>query len=178
MHADPSPTFALIFYGVAALTVASAALATFARNIVTAAYALFFMLLGLSGFFMLLGSDFMAVVQVVVYVGGILTLLLFGILLTNRTYRNVSGEQETANRAPGIILGLLVMILLFSAISLADFSAHAKAGEHPNLPHHMGKTSEIGAQLLSRHSISFELAGMTLLGALLGAAYLVRKKDA
>jgi NADH-quinone oxidoreductase subunit J len=173
---SPSLTFIIVFYLLTFMTLVSGAMATFAKNIVTAAYALFFTLLGLSGYFVLLGSDFMAVVQVVVYVGGILTLLLFGILLTNRSYRQVSGEQETANRLPAIILGIFTLGIVLTAVFLGDFY-NVVPVEHPDVPAFAPKTSELGAYLLSRHLLAFELAGMTLLGALLGAAYLVRKKD-
>lgn len=169
--------FTLAFYLLSVLTLVSAAMATFARSVVTSAFALFFTLVGLSGYFILLGSDFLAIVQVVVYVGGILTLLLFGILLTNRSYKGVSGEQETASRLPGLVLAGLLMVLLVGSLAIGDLGRTVPP-KAPLQAAYAPKTSEMGAQLLSRHLLTFELAGLTLLGALLGAAYLVRRKDA
>ena len=173
---EHSPTFVIAFWLITFMTLVAGAMATMAKNVVTAAYALFFALLGLSGYFILLGSDFMAVVQVVVYVGGILTLLLFGVLLTNRTYRHVSGEQETASRLPALLLAVFVMGILFTAVALGGFYPSAPI-EHGDLGAYAPKTSELGVYLLSRHVVAFELSGLTLLGALLGAAYLVRKRE-
>ena len=74
----------LTFWLLTAVVLLSAAVAAFARSIVQAAYALFFTLLGMAGYYALLGSGFLAITQVIIYVGGILVLLMFGVLLTNR----------------------------------------------------------------------------------------------
>ena len=74
----------LAFFAFASLTVGSALLAATARKIVHSAFALLATFFGVAGIYAVLGSDFMAVTQVVVYVGGILVLLVFGVLLTDR----------------------------------------------------------------------------------------------
>lgn len=172
-----SPSYALIFYAISGVTILAGAVTAFSRNLVTAAFALFIALMGMSGLFILLGSDFLAVVQVVVYVGGILTLLLFGILLTNRNIGQVSGIEESADRTPSLILGLLLLGGLLIGLLSTDWFTITGPPEGTAATAWAPKISDIGALLLSRHLLAFELAGMLLLAALLGAAYLVRRRD-
>jgi len=74
----------IIFYLFAIITVVSAAIVVNVKNIVHAAYSMLLTFFGVAGIYVLLGADFLAVVQIMVYVGGILILLLFGVMLTNK----------------------------------------------------------------------------------------------
>jgi NADH:ubiquinone oxidoreductase subunit 6 (subunit J) len=174
---EQSVAFVFMFYFLALATLGAAAVTALSRNLVTAAFALFVALLGQSGFFLLLGSDFLGVVQVVVYVGGILTLLLFGILLTNRDIGSVSGVEETAKRTPALIAGGGLLALLIFALGASAWRVPTPSVEGAAVAAYSPKTVEIGANLLSRHLLAFELSAMLLLAALLGAAYLVRRRD-
>lgn len=147
----------------------SAIIATFARNIVNSAYALFFTLLGLAGIYILLGADFLAVTQVVVYVGGILVLLLFGVLLTNRRVEDLlsSGKSPYA-------LGILAGVAVFTIITGIFQRAHWPEALRP-LPE--ATTRPLGYMLLQNYLLPFEFASITLLAALIGAAYIVRPKE-
>ncbi len=78
----------LVFYGVALATIASAGFAVFTRNIVRAVFSLLATFFGMAVLYGLLSADFVAIIQVLVYVGGILVLLLFAVMLT--------GNIETA----------------------------------------------------------------------------------
>jgi NADH-quinone oxidoreductase subunit J len=170
-------THVFLFYFLAIASIIAASVTALSRNLVTAAFALFVALLAQSGFFIMLGADFLAIVQVVVYVGGILTLLLFGILLTNRNIGAVSGQEETGSRTPAILAGLLLLILILMGVGSSGWLS-ASAPVASEVAAFAPKTSELGAQLVSKHLLAFELAGMLLLAALLGAAFLVRKRDA
>ena len=77
---------AAIFYGVAALVLGSALYVVVGKNLVHSAFALVAAFFGVAVFYVYLGADFLAGAQVLIYVGGILTLLLFGVMLTNRIY--------------------------------------------------------------------------------------------
>jgi NADH-quinone oxidoreductase subunit J len=171
---EQSVSFVFVFYFLAIAAVGGSAVTALSRNLVNAAFALFVALVAQAGFFFLLGSDFLGVVQVVVYVGGILTLLLFGILLTNRDIGTVSGVEETGKRSPALLAGGALAVLLLFALGAASAWREAPAKVAGSLA---PKTSEIGAALLSRHMLAFELTGMLLLAALLGAAYLVRRRE-
>jgi NADH-quinone oxidoreductase subunit K len=75
---------AIVFYVFAFITLGSAFVVVFSRNIIYSAFSLLFTFFGVAGLYVLLNADFLAVTQILIYVGGILVLLLFGVMLTNR----------------------------------------------------------------------------------------------
>src|SRR3990170_5329550 len=78
------PLGALAFFGLAALTLGSAALVAFSKNIIYSTLSLLGTFLGIAGLYITLSADFLAAVQILVYVGGTLTLILFAVMLTSR----------------------------------------------------------------------------------------------
>lgn len=158
------------FWCISAIVIVSAAVAAFARSIVHAAYALFFTLIGMAGYYVLLGSDFLAITQVVVYVGGILVLLMFGVLLTNRSLEELH-RYESKNF---VIAGIAGAVFFFVVLAQIIFSASwGVRSIGPILP----QTEGIGRGLLSTYVLPFEFSSITLLACLIGAAYLVRRKE-
>src|SRR5688572_17633741 len=103
---------AAIFYVFAAVTVGSAAVVVFARSLIYSAFALLFTFFGVAGLYVLLGADFLAATQLLIYVGGILVLLLFGVMLTHKLYdldlRSEVGPQFGA----GLIAATGLFLLL------------------------------------------------------------------
>jgi TM2 domain-containing membrane protein YozV len=94
-----------IFWTLAALTVGSATVVVLARSLIYSAFALLFTFLGVAGLYLLLGADFLATTQLLVYVGGILVLLLFGVMLTHKLY-DLELRSEVTQFAPGIVIPL------------------------------------------------------------------------
>jgi len=159
----------LIFWSLAAVTTASAAVAIYAKNIVNAVFGLFVSLLCVAGVYALLQADFLAITQVVIYVGGILVLLLFGILLTNRTLEDL----VLSHRRPyvvGILVGAGILCVLLSVLTTTVWNVHPLGSLE-------GTTGPLGVLLLQKYVIAFEFSSLTLLAALLGASYLVRRKE-
>jgi NADH-quinone oxidoreductase subunit J len=161
----------LSFWLITALVLGSAALAALSRSIVQAAFALFFTLLGMAGYYVLLGSGFLAITQVVIYVGGILVLLMFGILLTNRPMQRERPGAARLYVGAGLVAALLFLSVLAPVIVTAPWRVSAAAGAPPS------DVRPIGRLLLGDYLLAFELAGGTLLLCLVGAAYLVRRRD-
>lgn len=160
---------AAVFYLLTIVIVLSAILATYLRNVVNAAYSLFFTLLALSGIYVLLGADFIAVTQIVIYVGGILVLLLFGVLLTNRRLEDLVATN-TRSYLIGTVAGLLILAVLCRIIVASTWPAAFK-------PNPVGTTQPLGYLLLRDYLLPFEFSSITLLACLIGAAYLVRPKE-
>ncbi|MDQ1257313.1 MAG: NAD(P)H-quinone oxidoreductase subunit 6 [Candidatus Hydrogenedentes bacterium] len=160
----------LAFWAVTALVVASAGLAALSRQIVHAAFGLFFTLLGIAGYYVLLGSGFLAVTQVVIYVGGILVLLMFGILLTNRPLQTEQAESKAAYAAL-MALGVSLLALLVFFIVSTPWEIVSTGTAPPS------DVRPLGRLLVGQYLLPFELAGMTLLLCLVGAAYLVRRRE-
>lgn len=158
----------ILFWMFAAMAVAGGLMAVLSPRIVHAVFSLMLAFVGVAAVYALAGADFLAITQVVVYVGGILVLFAFGVLLTGRTAQSV-GEHEIRNRPLGIVLGLVIFFALTLTIKESSFAlGGAKPGD--------GTTTGIGRLLLGDYIIAFEFASVLLLMALVGAAYLVRRE--
>ncbi len=154
----------IVFYLFAAITVLSAFFVVTSRNIVYSAYYLLFTFFGVAGIYVLLGADFIAMVQLIVYVGGILILLLFGVMLTNNVEIK-TGSVQTIPSAVGV--ALLAGILMASMI---DTKWRSVETAMPS-----ATTHGIGMLLIQQYAVVFELLGILLLIALIGAASMARK---
>src|SRR5712675_3810024 len=95
----------VIFYALAALTVGSAMLVAFSRNIVYSTFALLGAFMGVVGIYVLLAADFVAMVQLLVYVGGILVLTIFAVMLT-QGIADVSISNRAVGRVPALIISV------------------------------------------------------------------------
>lgn len=159
----------LIFYLFAAVTIGSAFLVVTAKNIVHSAFYLLFTFFGVAGIYVMLGADFIAIVQLLVYVGGILILMLFGVMLTNKI-TDVDIRTGTTHIIPavvgvGIFWGALTAIIAFKTKWHENPSADIK-------PTAVG----LGNLLITDYVLIFELLGILLLIALIGAASIARRE--
>ena len=162
---------AVIFYVFAAVTVLSAGVVVLARSLIYSAFALLFTFFGVAGLYVLLGADFLAATQLLVYVGGILVLLLFGVMLTHKLY-----DLDLRSEVTQFLPGLIVTAGLFVILTVTAFRTQWKVGEG-RLP--APTTREIGQHFLGQYLLPFEAASILLLVALMGAAMIVRRrKDA
>jgi NADH:ubiquinone oxidoreductase subunit 6 (subunit J) len=161
----------IIFTVLALICVVSALAAATAPRIVHAAFGLMGTFFGVAGIYAMLGADFVALSQVIVYVGGILVLLVFGILLTGRTQASL-GLETRPRRGAAIAVGGLVFLGLMLAIGGTEWNAV----ENPGDP--QPTTAAIGRAFLDpdQYLIPFEVASVLLLAALVGAAYLARRR--
>ncbi len=155
------------FWIVVALTLGSAVLVVTSRNLVYSAVGLFFTLFGIAGLYVFLWADFMAGVQVMVYVGGILVLILFGIMLTHRI-SSVNISHGSMHR--GLGGGIAILILVGLAYLIQSTPWKQVAAMEPESTVH-----EIGTQIMTGYLLPFEVASVLLLAALIGAAVLSRK---
>ncbi len=161
--------FDVIFYLFALITIISAVIVVTTKNIVYSAYSLLLTLFGISGIYVLLGADFLAVVQIMIYVGGILILLLFGVMLTNKI-TSVDIRTGTVHLLPaaigvGLLLGVLWAVMLWTNWKI--------------LPSEIPITTikNLGNLLITDYILIFELLGVLLLVALIGAASIARKEE-
>lgn len=143
-----------------------------------AAFALFLSLLGVAALFVLSGADFLAVTQLMVYVGGILVLLIFGIMLTRTPDK--SNNAQTPNRveisAKRQIWGILVSGSLFFVLLTTIFNATFTLNSIEPLSSR-STIRTIGVELITSHLLPFEIAGILLLVALVGATYLALNRN-
>jgi NADH-quinone oxidoreductase subunit J len=166
---EPSVGAQVAFFLFAALTVGSALVAAFSKKIVNSAFALLATFGGVAAIYAILGSDFLAITQAVVYVGGILILLVFGVLLTDRVpdeYKVTKPRQYL----PAVIAAGLVFVALATSITATTWPLLTR----DPLPEPTGTVQAIGVSLLTDYLIPFEFASVLLLVVLVGAARVAR----
>ena len=158
----------ILFYSFAALVVGSAFLVVYGRTLVHSAFALMATFFGVAVFYVLMGADFLAGAQVLIYVGGILVLLLFGVMLTHRVY-DLNLETETFQVVPGAVVALVVFLGFAGIIYRTPWRNLGILVEGPT-------TETIGRLFMADYLLPFEAASVLLLVALMGAAMLVRRR--
>lgn len=157
-----------LFYLFAGLTVGSALGIVLSRNIVRTAVLLLFTLLGAAGLYFLLAAEFLAVVQLVVYAGGTLILIVFGVMLTSKSPYARYGARPLET-AVALLAGLAALVGLLLAILSARFdSVPLQAETYP--------VAALGKALLGSYLVPFELVSVLLLAVMIGAAYLARRR--
>lgn len=169
----------IVFYFFAALMLVSAFMVVNMQNLVRSIFLFFVTVFSLAAMFVFALADFIAVTQVVIYVGGVLVLMLFAFMLSNREL--LSGLQSVkvgfkiAHMA-GLIICVVLFFILFSVISSADVTNlgwlkfSEAIGKNDNTIH------QIGIQTMSRYLLPFEVMSVFLMMALIGAAHLARKE--
>ena len=158
---------AFVFWVFAITTVASAAVVVLSRTLIYSAFALLFTFFGVAGLYVLLGADFLAAVQLLVYVGGILVLLLFGVMLTHKIY-DLDLRTETQQCVPGVIVAVGLFVIL------AATAVRTQWMDTPRTP--APTTAQIGRLFLGQYLLPFEAASVLLLVAVVGAAMIVRRR--
>ena len=157
-----------VFYLVVVVTIGSAMMVAFSRNIIYSAFSLLGTFAGVAGIYIFLGADFVAAVQVLIYVGGILVLVLFAVMLTHRI-TDVEITNRTAGRIPALIVVGVLVYLLAQTVRETPWT---KAKEIV----YAATTAKIGDLFLDTYLLPFELASLVLLAALIGAVVISRKE--
>ena len=155
-----------VFWFIAALTIMSAAFVVINNQLIYSAVALLFTLFGVAGLYVFLWADFIAGIQILVYVGGILVLVIFGIMLTNKI-RSVRISHKSMQQGVGGVVTLWLFIFLVFAMAKAPWALSAAVEP-------IGTVRGIGILLLTDFLLPFEIISLLLLGALIGAAVLSR----
>ncbi len=160
----------IVFYLFSIITIVSAVIVVTSKNIVYSAFSLMFTFFGVAGFYVLLGADFLSIVQIVVYLGGILILLLFGVMLTNKI-TNVQIRTGSVQIIPAILgVGVLAGYLIHVLIN-TEWQSFSK-----QLPNN-STIGDLGHLLITDYVLIFELLAILLLIALVGAAMIARKEE-
>ena len=173
----------VLFYIMAAITLGSALVVAASRNLVRSVFMFFITLFGLAGLYVLALADFVAITQIVIYVGGILVLILFAFMLSGRETLNRLRQRASFIRVknlPSLILAVLFFVVLLNVIIKAD-TDHLPWVNNATV---MGNaitasdttTENIGINLMTRYLLPFEAISILLMMVLMGAAHLSRKE--
>ncbi len=156
-----------LFYLFALMTAASAVGVVSCRSIVRASVCLLFTLAGVAGLYFLLNAEFLAAVQLVVYTGGILILIIFGVMLTS-----TSPFSRFEPKAGEVAVAISICVVLFTALALVAIRTPFPLNSGGNGP--VTSIETFGQTLLGEYLAPFELASVLLLVILIGAAYVAR----
>jgi NADH-quinone oxidoreductase subunit J len=158
----------IVFWFFAVITLGSAAVVVFSRNIIYSAFSLLFTFFGVAGIYVLLSADFIAVTQLLVYVGGILVLLVFGVMLTNKVV-SVEMKTGTLQVLPASVVVALAAGTLCGVFYVTDWRVIPSGNALPTT------AGELGKMMMTTYLLPFEVASVVLLVALVGAAMISRK---
>ena len=173
-----------LFYLMGFITLASALFVAASKSLVRSVFMFFVTLLSLAGLYVLALADFVAITQIVIYVGGILVLILFAFMLSGKEI--LANLQQQNNRflsiskLPALLLAVLFFIVLINILFKTDINnlqwvnkaISYKVDVKPDSP----MTSNIGTGLMTTYLLPFEAISILLMMALVGAAHLSRKE--
>jgi NADH-quinone oxidoreductase subunit J len=163
----------VFFYLIAAVMVGAAIVVVTSRNVVRAALALIVVFAGVAAQFILLAAEFVAVTQVLIYIGAIMVLMLFGIMLTRaRIGRDVDATND--HWWSGVITALLLVGVM--GYALVDYYGGDKLPADRLVNGVAGSnTATVSDSIFSQYLIPFEVVSVLLLAALVGAIVIARK---
>jgi len=173
----------VLFYLMAFITLGSGLVVAVSQNLVRSIFMFFVTLFGLAGLYVLALADFVAVTQIVIYVGGILVLILFAFMLSGRETLAIAQQQPARfihlNNLPALLLAALFFVVMIN-IALKSGAQNlpwvqaAISNRNEVTPN--GSISGIGINLMTGYLLPFEAISILLMLALVGAAHLSRKE--
>lgn len=159
----------ILFYILATIVLVSGMGVVLARNPVYSALSLVLTLFCLAGLFLLLHAEFLAVIQVLTYAGAILVLFVFIIMLLN-----LSREELFEKGFNFFGKALLMVVAVFLFVTLG-FIVHLPKLSWQSVPESFGGIAEIGKEIFTHYIIPFEISGILLTVALIGAVMIAKK---
>lgn len=159
---------AAAWLAVALVTMVAAVGVAVLRNVVHAAFALLLVLLGVAGLYALAGADLLAVLQILLYVGGVVVLLLFAVMLTSRM-----GDPAVAGRALSPVRAVLGVVALAALLGYGLIVATRWPEVEGSRA--ASTTADVGAAFLGDYLLPFEVSSVLLLAAIVGAVVIARR---
>jgi NADH:ubiquinone oxidoreductase subunit 6 (subunit J) len=160
------PIDTLVFTLLATLALGSAGVVAFSKNIVHSALGLLGTFVGVAGMYITLSADFLAATQIMVYVGGTLTLILFAVMLTARIE-----EMKLSNPSQGLGVGVGLVTVVLLVLGKVAATTTWNIDVQPDVP----STAKLGHALLTTYLLPFEIGSVVLLAAMIGAVVLARR---
>ena len=157
-----------VFVFLALATLIGAAGVALSRNIFWSAMGLLSSLVGVGGMYVLLSADFVAITQLLVYIGGVLVLIIFAVMLTSHIQ-----DINVSNRSIGLLGGYLIFFIMSTLLSfVAIWAPWQLTGKEPVA----NPTVALGDGLLGTWLLPFEIASILLVATLVGAIVIARKE--
>lgn len=162
----------IAFYFFSGMCITSTLMILWTKDVVRAVFMLITVFISIAAIFMIGRAEYVAVTQILLYVGGVLVLMLFGIMLTTR----VDGSRlktEHKRMLPGIMIGVLVLLFITRLL----FGEDVEFALSGTIDHKESVTQTIGTTLMTHQVLGLEIVAVLLLIALVGASYIAGTKS-
>jgi len=164
----------IVFILFALLTVLSAIYMVVTTNIIYAAFSLLLTFIGVAALYIFASAEFIGLTQIMIYIGGVLILIVFGVMLTNKV-GNVPINAKSINVLTGLVLSTVLFGVLSKSILDVNFS------QLPWIKNallvNQNTTSHIGVNLMTQYILPFEIIAILLMVALMGSAIIAGRKE-
>jgi len=161
----------IAFYAFVMVAVLFSLVILFTKNVLYAAFSLVIVFFCLAGIYVMSGAPFVGVTQIMVYIGGIIVFIVFGVMLTTKLNdKNVISESH--NQVLGYGIGVLLFVGFTIMIIQIDFSVSMI----DDIARQSDDVRHIGVLLMSEYLIPFEISGILLLLSLIGATVIAARK--
>ena len=157
-----------VFYLIAIITVGSAAIVAFSPNIIYSAFSLLGTFAGVAGLYVFLGADFVAGVQVLIYVGAITVLILYGVMFTPQSPRPYGLFFQTQKLWAALFVVPIAVFVALVAFQFRDSPTVGSSG---------GDLLPLATSIFGDFAFPFEVASVLLLAAMVGAIVLVKRDE-
>jgi NADH:ubiquinone oxidoreductase subunit 6 (subunit J) len=169
---DPGLGYSSVFFWLFTIAIVGGALGVVGmRNIFHSAVMLVLTLSGVAGLYILLNAEFLAVVQILIYVGGITVLIVFAVVVSQKVMGEEMIQSNTLVVPAGIFAAVLFSILTFSSLKMMWVR---KLPTVPVFP--ITNTKLVGWSLMATYALPFEIVSVILLMVLIGAVVIARKE--
>ena len=170
--------FSFAFYMFAVITVAAGLMVTLSRNPVHSVLWLILAFLSTSGLFVLLGAEFVAMLLVIVYVGAVAVLFLFVVMMLDIDFASLKGEMARAMPL-GLLIGIVLLMQIAIGVGVWTVADGSQGLRQAVAPSEIENTRALGMLIYDRYFLLFQLAGLILLVAMIGAILLTlrHRKD-
>jgi NADH:ubiquinone oxidoreductase subunit 6 (subunit J) len=172
----------VLFYVMGFTALSSALVVAASKNLVRSVFMFFVTLFALAGLYVFALADFIAVTQIVIYVGGVLVLMLFAFMLSNKETLNSLERSEnkliSITKLPALLVAGMFLVVLVNAIVKADPDNIGWIGHSVQTATvRTDNIGNIGINLMTRYLLPFEVISIVLMMALIGAVHLSRKEE-
>lgn len=159
----------VMFVLFAVITLGAAIMVVTTRNLLRSALWLILTFFGIAGIFVLLHAEFLAVVQVLVYVGAIATLIIFAVMLTRQV---MDPQQSKYNDQARVVAGFAVLLFIALAAIMLRVAWPVAVGEAP-----ADVIRQLGMDFVGPYAVPFEVASVLLVVAMIGAIIIARERE-
>jgi NADH-quinone oxidoreductase subunit J len=163
----------LVFFILATLSIIGAVSLILQKHPIHSALSLIVVMVALAGLYLLMGAEFVAAVQIIVYGGAIMVLFVFVIMLLNAGLEEHTSESKLAG-FPGILLALALMGFVAATVARSTTSASAVGGTVPGA---LSSTKQLSTLIFTNFVYPFELTSFLILIAILGAIVLAHREN-